>query len=102
MSLKEKIKRKLIHLCGGYTKDELLPNRKIEIVKTEYPIEKYKFSQMYILGTPKEYIDEEAAKQFTKIILDEKLYESETINNPDNPIMLKTTYSIYIGRPSKD
>ena len=102
MSLKEKIKKKIIHLCGGYTEEELLKEKQIHtIINTEYPIKQYKLDRLYFLNTPKDAIESDVAKSFAEIILNEQLYEARTVNNPEVPNMLKTTYSLYIAAPPK-
>lgn len=102
MSLKEKIKRKLIHWCGGYTADDL-PNKKVEIVKTIYPIEKIQYCHKYFLNeTPRKYIDEEAANYLAKEIIKNRFYESTTEGSMESPGLVMTSYSIYIAHPPKD
>jgi len=102
MSLKEKIKRKLIHWCGGYTVDDL-PNKKVEIVKTMYPIEKIQYCHKYFLNEiPKKYIDREAINQLAEEIFKNKFYESKTESSIESPGLVMTSYSIYIARPPKN
>lgn len=102
MKLLTKIKNKIIHLCGGYTYEELPYNKFYNVVHTEYPVEHLKFNYKYFLGTPKERIDQEMAESFANAILQNKLYTSTTINSMETPELLNTTYSIYIARPQKE
>lgn len=102
MSLKEKIKRKLIHLCGGYTADDL-PNKKVEVVKTIYPIEKIQYCHKYFLNeVPRKYLDEEAVNYLAKEIIKNGFYESKTESSMESPGLVMTNYSIYITHPPKD
>lgn len=102
MSLKEKIKRKLIHLCGGYTIDDL-PDKKVELIKTIYPIERIQFCKKYFLNeVPREYIDEEAADFLANEIIKNGFYESQTESSIESPGLVMTSYSIYIAHPPKN
>lgn len=101
MSFKEKIKRKLIHLCGGYTADDL-PNKKVEVVKTIYPIEKIQYCHKYFLNeVPRKYLDEEAINYLAKEIIKNGFYESKTESSMESPGLVMTNYSIYIAYPPK-
>lgn len=101
MSFKEKIKRKLIHLCGGYTADDL-PNKKVEVVKTIYPIEKIQYCHKYFLNeVPRKYLDEEAINYLAKEIIKNGFYESKTESSMESPGLVMTNYSIYIAHPPK-
>ena len=101
MSLKEKIKRKLIHLCGGYTADDL-PNKKVEVIKTIYPIEKIQYCHKYFLNeVPRKYLDEEAVNYLAKEIIKNGFYESKTESSIESPGLVMTNYSIYIAHPPK-
>ena len=102
MPFKEKIKRKLIHWCGGYTADDL-PNKKIEVVKNIYPIEKIQYCHRYFLNdVPRKYIDEEAANYLAKEIIKNGFYESTTESSIESPGLVMTSYSIYIAHPPKN
>ena len=104
MKLISKIKQKIIHWCGGYTEEELLSNRKkVEIIKTIYPIEKIQFSHRYFINeTPKQYMDNEAANYLTKEIIKRGFYKSRTESSKESPGLVITYYSIYVALPPKD
>ena len=97
MKLLTKIKNKIIHWCGGYTRQE-----KLVVTTIQYPVKHLQFSYKYFLGTPRELIDKKMAQSFADAILQDKLYESRTINSCETPELLNTTYSIYIVDKSEE
>lgn len=99
MSLKEKIKRKLIHLCGGYCNEDIpFLERKVNIVKTECPLEHIQFNFKHYVGeTPMDVINMEAARKLADYIIQHHLYNKRTEIDIENPKMLTSYYSIYVA-----
>ena len=102
MNLFDKIKKKIIHLCGGYCNEDIpLLERRVKFVKTECPIEHIQFNFKHYVGeTPIDFVDMEAARQLADYIIQNHLYNKRTEIDIENPKILTSYYSIYVVNKS--
>ena len=97
-----KLKEKIIHWCGGFTLEEKLREPiQHEIIKVEAPVRKINFERKYFIDTPRNYIDQEMAKEIGNFILKNGLYEVHTTNSQESPNLLYSIYTVYIVKKER-